>query len=653
MMGDRELEYKNIAKTILKRYIPAVILIVILMIIKQGIVQYEISHDNDMSGIVNISGRQRMLSQKISKDAYALYVNNDQDKINFYLDELKTSTDTWKNSNIALKTGNINKEKINNSNVIMETFSEIQENHEAMLSASYDIISMIENRSYDKSSLLDKINIIEKNEGDFLDGMDKIVFQYDKEFQDKLNLLKITELILFVINLIIIVFEILFIFMPAEKSLFNAFEEIQESHENMMKLFKMAHEAMFVVDQEELNVLLMNKQAEKLINMKNVELDLIKIEDVIKCKNLEYSSVIEKIKNNEKNNNMEVTINVNENKDIVALISSTKIEFNKKDAILIGLFDITIQKKEEELLKNIAVTDELTGLYNRHYLDKRIKEEIEFSDKYNEHLSIIIFDLDNFKHVNDTWGHPLGDEVLKQAAEIAKSMIRKSDILVRLGGEEFLVLMTNTNTKEAVEVAEKIRKALEDNIHPTIGKFTASFGVAERNKSEGFISLYKRADEALYRAKERGRNCVVSSEAKEESFAFASVQFRWQREWESGNKEIDNQHRELMDISNTIIHMLLLGDEINKISTQLDKFLKHLYMHFAYEEKTMAEAGYEECVNHSKIHKNLAAKAIQFKENYKNGQLKSSEFFSYILDDIVIRHMQNSDMKFFEYMRNK
>lgn len=209
---------------------------------------------------------------------------------------------------------------------------------------------------------------------------------------------------------------------------------------------------------------------------------------------------------------MEFTINVNENKDIVALISSNKIQFNEEDAILIGLFDITIQKKAEELLKDIAVTDELTGLYNRHYLYSRINEEIERSDRSNEPMSIMILDIDKFKRVNDTWGHPVGDEVLKETAEITKSMIRKDDILVRLGGEEFLVLMPQTDTMEAVSVAEKVRKALENNIHPTVGTFTASFGVAERNKSEGFKSLYKRADDALYRAKETGRNRVVCSD---------------------------------------------------------------------------------------------------------------------------------------------
>ena len=202
-------------------------------------------------------------------------------------------------------------------------------------------------------------------------------------------------------------------------------------------------------------------------------------------------------------------------KTLLPCSCSIKIYFHKKAAILIGLFDITIQKQAEEEFKNKAITDELTGLYNRRFLDERINEEIQHSDLYNEPISMIILDLDHFKHINDTWGHPVGDEVLKQTAKIASSIIRKSDVLFRLGGEEFLVLMPQTTTNDALVVAENIRETLDKNSDPIAGKITASFGVAEKMKSESFNSFYKRVDKALYHAKEGGRNRVVSSDDKE------------------------------------------------------------------------------------------------------------------------------------------
>ena len=179
----------------------------------------------------------------------------------------------------------------------------------------------------------------------------------------------------------------------------------------------------------------------------------------------------------------------------------------------VKMLQISMYEERElrKLTEEMAVTDKLTGLNNRHYLEKIIESILTKSDRYDEKVSLAIFDLDHFKQVNDTMGHPAGDIVLKQTASIAKSLIRTSDTLIRFGGEEFLILMPHTNSEGAVSVAEKIRMILEKNIHPGIGAVTASFGISERNKDESFNSWYSRADRALYNAKESGRNRVVTS----------------------------------------------------------------------------------------------------------------------------------------------
>ncbi|HPF07571.1 MAG TPA: GGDEF domain-containing protein [Spirochaetota bacterium] len=164
------------------------------------------------------------------------------------------------------------------------------------------------------------------------------------------------------------------------------------------------------------------------------------------------------------------------------------------------------------LTEEMALTDKLTGLNNRHYLEKIIKSILTKSDRYDEKVSLVIFDLDHFKQVNDTMGHPAGDAVLKQTANIARSLIRNSDILIRFGGEEFLILMPHTSSEGAVLVSEKIRMVLEKNIHPGVGAVTASFGISEKRKDESFNSWYSRADQALYNAKESGRNRVITAE---------------------------------------------------------------------------------------------------------------------------------------------
>ncbi|MGE5677904.1 MAG: diguanylate cyclase [Pseudomonadota bacterium] len=172
--------------------------------------------------------------------------------------------------------------------------------------------------------------------------------------------------------------------------------------------------------------------------------------------------------------------------------------------------DITENVMREEKLENLAIKDQLTGVYNRHFFDAIIDREMELSDQNHRPLSMILIDLDHFKKVNDTWGHPEGDEVLKQTARIVSDTIRVSDLLIRFGGEEFIILLPSTTIEGAAAAAEKVRSRIENHIHPVCGKQTASFGVAEKLQGEEFASLYHRLDKALYQAKQGGRNRVVS-----------------------------------------------------------------------------------------------------------------------------------------------
>ena len=305
-------------------------------------------------------------------------------------------------------------------------------------------------------------------------------------------------------------------------------------------------------------------------------------------------------------------------------------------------------KKKNEVLETFAGIDELTGMYNRHFLNIRIEEEMASSDRYSEPLSMFILDLDHFKHVNDTWGHPVGDAVLKNTAGITRNIIRTSDVLGRLGGEEFIVLMPQTNLNGALIAAEKIREALDKNRHSIVGKVTASFGVAERKKNESFNSWYKRADEALYQAKEGGRNRVVSSSAQD-SLPIASVHLEWKSEWESGNKEIDEQHQKLLEIANNLISMSLSDVGGERTMHNLDVFLNYLVQHFNSEEHILMNIGYPDYVEHAEIHKTLVTKAFQLKKSYQNGELKASAFFSFVVDDVILGHMLDSDVKFFPY----
>ncbi len=152
--------------------------------------------------------------------------------------------------------------------------------------------------------------------------------------------------------------------------------------------------------------------------------------------------------------------------------------------------------------------DALTGLPNRRKLDEDLRAEVERSRRYGRPLSLLLLDVDHFKRVNDLHGHQTGDDVLRGLAELFGPLLRGTDIAYRYGGEEFVVLLQETDVRAAADVAERLRTTIEQ--HDVAGmRLTASFGVVELRRDEGTDGLFARADAALYQAKSEGRNCAV------------------------------------------------------------------------------------------------------------------------------------------------
>lgn len=162
-------------------------------------------------------------------------------------------------------------------------------------------------------------------------------------------------------------------------------------------------------------------------------------------------------------------------------------------------------------LKQEAITDALTGLRNPRYFHERLAQECARADRDDLPLGLIVIDLDHFKSVNDRLGHAFGDLALSQAANLFASCARSSDVVCRIGGEEFAVICPGTIQEEALAVAERMRRTLELTCvqgHDGTAQLTASFGVAVRWPGTPPVAIYQAADRALYVAKERGRNRV-------------------------------------------------------------------------------------------------------------------------------------------------
>jgi len=175
--------------------------------------------------------------------------------------------------------------------------------------------------------------------------------------------------------------------------------------------------------------------------------------------------------------------------------------------------DITERKQLEDEFKRQARIDFLTGVSNRRYFMEQAEQEILRTSRYDAPLSFFMLDIDLFKQVNDTYGHKSGDIVLKRMAAVCRETLREIDIIGRVGGEEFAILLPETDKAEAAEVAERLRAVLANQKVPLEAgipiQFTVSIGVASRvSKQDNIDMLLNLADEALYQAKKYGRNRV-------------------------------------------------------------------------------------------------------------------------------------------------
>ncbi|MET0086055.1 MAG: diguanylate cyclase [Sedimenticola sp.] len=324
--------------------------------------------------------------------------------------------------------------------------------------------------------------------------------------------------------------------------------------------------------------------------------------------------------------------------------------------------DISEQKKKESELRKEATTDPLTGAANRRLFINQLNSELGRYKRYGETVSIIMADIDHFKKINDTYGHAMGDEVLRHFTKLSKKFLRNADLFGRLGGEEFGLMLPVTNASEAFEFAERYRRAVSESPAPTEqGKisFTISLGITEFDLSDDTPdSALARADEGLYRAKEGGRNKTeVNLLEVPGRIAMAAgrsfIQLKWRASYACGEQSIDSEHLELFRLANALLDQATQSETASEgVQAAFDALLSHVAGHFTHEEAILREHGYSRLDEHAELHRQLVDHAMKLRQQVDEEGVPIGDLVNFLVSEVVVGHMLKEDRKFYDLFAN-
>lgn len=343
---------KGIGITLRKRYILALSIIASLVILSQLAIQFSISKNGDDSRIINIAGRQRMLSQRITKCVLGMFITEDPAKKADYLAKLTKATELWEISHKGLQYGNAGMGLPgNNSEKISKLFARIQGSHLKILEAAKAIAALERDQKADRGLVKKEIGKITDSEGEFLNGMDTIVFQYDTEAKAKVELVKHIEIFLSIITLFVLALEAILIFRPAELEIRGKIAKIMEDEESINCIFETAPIAMFLVERESLAIIKLNRLAECLLDVgaeQRAERSLTSFWDGYFDRNGELRK---RMISQEVISNEEVEVTQDGRKKGTLLLSSSHMLFRGSPVIIIGVSDVSRQKELEQQLR--------------------------------------------------------------------------------------------------------------------------------------------------------------------------------------------------------------------------------------------------------------------------------------------------------------
>ena len=334
--------------------------------------------------------------------------------------------------------------------------------------------------------------------------------------------------------------------------------------------------------------------------------------------------------------------------------------------------NISDRKAAEEKIYNLAFYDSLTHLPNRRLLNDRLGQTMAAGKRSGRYSALIFLDLDNFKPLNDKYGHGVGDLLLAEVAKRLSDCVREADTVARFGGDEFVVVLNELDTDktesaaQAGIVAEKIRVALaepyllgilrEDRTKFTVEHHcTSSVGVVLfLNHETSPEDIIKWADMAMYQAKQEGRNLIrfFDSQGSIGNHDAKMLRLNWHDSYNSGNLTIDLEHRKLFDLANKLMDAAFERDKNPRgFDSAMDTLLLHVVHHFASEEVILAQNNYADFDSHVRAHNALIEHALQLRDRATAGNLTIGDLVNFIANEVVAQHMLKIDRKFYSLFK--
>lgn len=296
--------------------------------------------------------------------------------------------------------------------------------------------------------------------------------------------------------------------------------------------------------------------------------------------------------------------------------------------------------------------DSLTGLANREHFFHEADAHVAWAQRQGTALALLVLEIDDLKSINDEYGQEVGDRVLCGVAGHFRQVARGSDLIGRVGGDKFAILMPDMDLDTAVQLADRLRLSLselrfEDQKGHAV-TVTVSTGAASLHHIDANLDcLYARADQALKHAKEAGRDRVESIAASRTGHGGGALRLIWQASYDCGEPVIDREHRELFRLANELLDVAMAEAPAARINAALDALLSHVIVHFAREEAILRRHGYADVAHHADLHRHLIERALALRGQAEGQGIVFSEVVEFLAKEVVARHLLHADRAFF------